>query len=87
VVFPVIEALHFDPYWFAIVFVKTVEIGLITPPLGLNTYVVSGVAKVPVEEGFAGVTPFLVADVILLVLLAAFPQVSLFLPNLLLGKA
>ncbi|MQA07164.1 MAG: TRAP transporter large permease subunit [Pseudonocardiaceae bacterium] len=86
IVFPLIESFEFDPYWFAIIFVKTVEIGLITPPLGLNVYVVSGVAKVPVEEGFAGIKPFLIADVVLLALLVSFPDLSLWLPTLLLGE-
>lgn len=83
IVFPMITSLGFDPYWFAIVFVKTAEIGLITPPLGLNIYVVSGVAKVPVEEGFAGIKPFLITELILLVVLVAFPGISLWLPDLL----
>ncbi len=81
IVFPLILALGFDPYWFAVVFVKTVEIGLITPPLGLNVYVVSSVAKVPVEEAFAGIRPFFIADVISLIVIVAFPQLALWLPN------
>jgi C4-dicarboxylate transporter DctM subunit len=85
IVFPLIEAFGFDPYWFAIIFVKTVEIGLITPPLGLNIYVVSGLAKVPVHEAFRGIGPFLVADFAMLAALVAFPELSLWLPNLLLG--
>lgn len=85
IVFPLIEAFEFDPYWFAIVFVKTVEIGLLTPPLGLNVYVVSGIAKVPVHEAFRGVLPFVLMDVALLVVLVAVPEITLWLPNLLLG--
>lgn len=87
IVFPLIETFGFDPYWFAIIFVKTVEIGLLTPPLGLNVYVVSGMAKVPVHEAFRGVWPFLLADGAMLVALVAFPDFTLWLPNLLLGKA
>ncbi len=82
IVFPLITALGFDPYWFAIVYVKTVEIGLITPPLGLNVYVVAGVARVPVEEAFAGIRPFFFADLVTLTLLVVFPQITLWLPNL-----
>ncbi len=80
-VFPLIVSLGFDPYWFAVVFVKTVEIGLITPPLGLNVYVVSSVARVPVEDAFRGIRPFVVADLFILAILVAFPQISLWLPN------
>ncbi|WP_181764980.1 TRAP transporter large permease [Streptomyces albidus (ex Kaewkla and Franco 2022)] len=87
IVFPLIETFGFDPYWFAIIFVKTVEIGLLTPPLGLNVYVVSGMAKVPVAEAFRGIWPFLAADGVMLVALVAFPELSLWLPDLLLGKA
>lgn len=81
IVFPLILALGFDPYWFAIIFVKTVEIGLITPPLGLNVYVVSSVARVPVEDAFAGVRPFFFADLVTLAVLVAFPQITLWLPG------
>jgi C4-dicarboxylate transporter DctM subunit len=85
IVFPLILAMDFDPYWFAIIFVKTVEIGLITPPLGLNVYVLSSVAKVPVEDAFRGVTPFFLVDVLTLALLVAFPSIALWLPTLALG--
>ncbi|MGH3097440.1 MAG: TRAP transporter large permease [Streptosporangiales bacterium] len=83
IVFPLITSLDFNPYWFAIVFVKTVEIGLITPPLGLNVYVVSAVAKVPIERAFRAIWPFVLADVCTLTLLVAFPQITLWLPNIL----
>jgi C4-dicarboxylate transporter DctM subunit len=85
IVFPLILAMDFNPYWFAIVFVKTVEIGLITPPLGLNVYVLSSVAKVPVEDAFRGVTPFFLVDVLTLGLLVALPSIALWLPTLALG--
>lgn len=81
IVYPLILSLGFDPYWFAIIFVKTVEIGLITPPLGLNVYVVSSVGRVPVEEAFAGVKPFFFADLMTLAVLVALPQITLWLPN------
>lgn len=85
IVFPLIIEMDFNPYWFAIIFVKTVEIGLITPPLGLNVYVLSSVAKVPVEDAFRGVTPFFLTDVFTLGLLVAFPSIALWLPTLALG--
>ncbi len=86
IIFPVIVAMGFDAYWFAVVFVKTVEIGLITPPLGLNIYVLSSVTKVPVVDAFRRITPFVVVDILLLAVLAAVPAISLWLPNLALGQ-
>ena len=85
IIFPIIMAMDFDAYWFAIIFVKTVEIGLITPPLGLNIYVLSSVTKVPVGDAFRRITPFVVTDLLLLAVLVAFPGIALWLPNLALG--
>lgn len=85
IVYPLIIEMDFNPYWFAIIFVKTVEIGLITPPLGLNVYVLSSVAKVPVEDAFRGITPFFLTDVFTLVLLVAVPGIALWLPGVALG--
>ncbi len=69
--------------WFAVLLMMMVEIGLITPPVGMNVYVVAGVIKkVPMQVVFRGMVPFLIADLAVLVLLVAFPQLSLFLPNL-----
>jgi C4-dicarboxylate transporter DctM subunit len=85
IVYPLILEMDFNPYWFAIIFVKTVEIGLITPPLGLNVYVLSSVAKVPVEDAFRGVTPFFAVDVLTLALLVAVPSIALWLPGVALG--
>ena len=87
IVYPIMMSLGFDAYWFAIIFVKTVEIGLITPPLGLNVYVLSAVTRVPVEEAFRGVLPFVITDLLLLTALVAIPDITLFLPDLLLGEA
>jgi len=80
-VFPLITSLQFNPIWFGVVFIKTVEIGLITPPLGLNVYVIHGVTKQPMEEVFKGIFPFFICDVLTLLLLLAFPQIALFLPG------
>jgi C4-dicarboxylate transporter DctM subunit len=85
IVFPLIVEMDFNPYWFAIIFVKTVEIGLITPPLGLNVYVLSSVAKVPVEDAFRGILPFFLTDVATLALLVAVPSIALWLPDVALG--
>jgi len=80
---PIINALGFDPIWFGIILVRVCEIGQITPPVGINVYVMKGIAKdVPLYTIFRGTLPFLLADVLHVLLLIAFPQISLFLPNL-----
>lgn len=80
--FPAIMALHYDPVWFGIIVTKTVEIGLLTPPLGLNAYVTAAQTKVPLGTVFRGIVPFIVVDLVILALLIAFPEITLFLPNL-----
>lgn len=80
--FPLVMALGFDPIWFGIIIVRTMEIGLITPPVGLNVYIIKGVAKdVPMQTIFRGIVPFLIADLFHVALLVAVPQLSLFLPG------
>ena len=80
--FPLIQSLGFDPIWFGIIIVIVVEAGLITPPVGLNVFVIKGVAKdVPMYTIFRGVIPFLLADILLMALLFIWPQIALFLPN------
>jgi C4-dicarboxylate transporter DctM subunit len=84
--FPITQKLGFDPIWFGILMVRVVEIGLITPPIGLNVFVISGVARdVPLYDIFRGILPFLAADIVCVTLLVAFPQISLFLPNTMFG--
>ena len=83
ILFPVIQHLGFDPIWFGILIVRVCEIGLITPPVGLNVYVIKGVAKdVPLSTIFKGVTPFIAAMIVCTVIIVAFPQIALFLPSL-----
>jgi tripartite ATP-independent transporter DctM subunit len=82
IVFPIVKALGYDPVWFGIIIVMVVELGLITPPIGMNVFVIKGIAKeVPLETIFRGVTPFIVAQIILLAVLVAFPQIALWLPS------
>jgi C4-dicarboxylate transporter, DctM subunit len=82
IVFPIVSALGYDPVWFGIIIVIVVELGLITPPIGMNVFVIKGMAKdVPLEAIFRGVTPFIVAQSILLLALIAFPQIALWLPS------
>lgn len=73
IVFPMVLRLGYDPIWFGIVLTKTVEIGLITPPVGMNCFVASSVTRTPLSQVFRGVTPFILAELVTLALLAAFP--------------
>jgi len=80
--FPLIIALGFDGIWFGVITVRACEIGLITPPVGVNVYVIKGIAKdVPMGTIFRGIVPFLIADFCHVALLIAVPQLSLFLPG------
>ncbi len=89
-VFPTLAALHNDPnfpVWFGILSVRCMEVGLVTPPLGMNVYVLkSSLPDVPLEEIFRGIIPFLVADAVVITILILFPQITLFLPNLMWGS-
>jgi C4-dicarboxylate transporter, DctM subunit len=84
IMFPVMTKAGFDPIWLGVVSVKLAEISVLTPPVGLNVFVVKSASPVPVTLGqvFAGVTPFIVLDVASLVLYVLFPEVLLWLPNL-----
>ena len=81
--YPVILALNYDPIWFGVIIVLVTQMGVISPPVGINVYVVKGVApEIPLGTIFKGVIPFLIALVIGTILLIAIPQISLFLPGL-----
>jgi TRAP-type C4-dicarboxylate transport system permease large subunit len=84
VMFPIMVGVGYDPIWLGVIAIKLAEISLITPPVGLNVYVVRSASPVPLtlEDVFAGIMPFLLLDVITLALLIAFPAIVLFLPNL-----
>lgn len=81
---PLIHKFGIDPIWFGILVVRVTEMGLITPPVGLNLFVIQGVANVPMAKVFRGVIPFIVMDFFHLFLLLAFPKITLLLPQLLL---
>ncbi len=82
--FPLVVSMGFDPVWFGIIIVVVVEIGLISPPVGMNMFVVrSLLPQVSTATIFRGVTPFAIADVMRLGILVAFPAISLYLPSLL----
>jgi C4-dicarboxylate transporter DctM subunit len=79
---PVLNSLGFDLVWFGIIFVIMCEMALVTPPIGMNVFVISGMIKnVPMYTIFRGIWPFLFGMVICLVLVIAFPQIALYLPN------
>ncbi|MBB4302529.1 tripartite ATP-independent transporter DctM subunit [Rhodobium orientis] len=78
VVFPIVTAAGFDPIWFGVISVITVELGLITPPVGMNVFVIKTVApEVPIREIFKGVFPFVLSDMVRLGLLILFPWLAL----------
>jgi tripartite ATP-independent transporter DctM subunit len=80
---PAIRGMGFDLIWFGVILTITVEMALITPPVGMNVYVLSGVAPhVPLEEIFRGVLIFVIPLILILIILMFFPQIALFLPGL-----
>jgi C4-dicarboxylate transporter DctM subunit len=82
IIFPLINSLGFDPIWFGVIIVMTVELGLIHPPVGMNVFVIKSVVKdVSFSTIFAGVIPFVVTDILRLIILIAFPILALYLPN------
>jgi len=82
IVFPVIKALGFDPIWFGVIIVMTVELGLIHPPVGMNVFVIKSVIKdVKLSTVFYGVMPFVLTDILRLAILIAFPIIALWLPS------
>ena len=82
IVFPIVKALGYDPVWFGIIMVMVVELGLITPPIGMNVFVIKGITKdIPLETIFRGVTPFIIAQIILIAVLIVFPSIALWLPS------
>lgn len=81
VMVPAIVSLGFDPVWFGVVVVVTAEVGMITPPLGMNVFVVARYAERPLSEIFHGVAPHVFAHVVVIAILVAFPQLVLWLPG------
>jgi len=82
IIFPVIQSLGFDPIWFGVIIVMTVELGLIHPPVGMNIFVIKSVVEdVKISTIFYGVLPFIVTDLVRLVILIAFPILALWLPS------
>jgi tripartite ATP-independent transporter DctM subunit len=82
IVFPPLVAMGFDPLVLAVLIVIEAELGMLTPPVGINSFIVAGMTKVPMGTVFRGVTPFLACMIIGMALFIAIPQISLFLPTL-----
>jgi TRAP-type C4-dicarboxylate transport system permease large subunit len=82
ILFPTIMALGFDPIWFGVIMVIMMEMGQITPPVGINVFVIHGVAEnVRMATIFRGILPFMLVMVLVIIILTIFPQIALFLPN------
>jgi TRAP-type C4-dicarboxylate transport system permease large subunit len=82
IIFPVITSLGFDPIWFGVIIVMTVELGLIHPPVGMNIFVIKSVIEdVKISTIFYGVMPFIATDIVRLIILIAFPAIALYLPS------
>ncbi len=84
IVFPVMVQLGFDPVWFGVIIVMAVTFGMICPPVGMNVFVISSIARdIPLTDIYRGTMPFIAADVLRLFILCAFPGLTLWLPKLL----
>jgi tripartite ATP-independent transporter DctM subunit len=82
IVFPIITGLGYDPIWFGVVMTRMMELGMISPPFGLNLFVIAKTTAVPMKKVYKGVFPFIGADIVHLALLIAIPELSLWLPSL-----
>ena len=83
IIAPLIQQLGFDMIWYGIVMVTVVEMGLITPPVGINVFIVKGLAPdVPMYSIFKGIIPFIIANIVFLALIITFPEIVTFLPTL-----
>jgi C4-dicarboxylate transporter DctM subunit len=78
---PLLQTLHIDLIWFGILFTVNMAIGQVTPPVGINLYIVAGIAEVRFTEVARAALPMLIGETVVLVLLILFPELSLWLPN------
>lgn len=86
ILFPIITSLGFDPIWYCVLMVREIETGFVSPPYGINLFAVAGSTQTPIATVYKGVIPFFIADIANLLLLAAVPQISTFLPYLMIAK-
>ena len=82
IIFPTLITLDIDPIHFGAILMTTVMLAVITPPIGMNLYVMSGIAKEPIRNVIKGVMPFIPVTIVLLVVIILWPDLSLFLPKL-----
>jgi tripartite ATP-independent transporter DctM subunit len=88
ILLPIIEIAGFDPYWFAVIFTINMEIGLITPPVGLNLYVINGIAPdISLPTILKGALPFMVCMIVAIIILCIFPEIATWLPTAMMGEA
>ncbi|MGY9000348.1 MAG: TRAP transporter large permease [Rhodospirillales bacterium] len=88
VLLPIVTGLGFDPYWFAVIFTVNMEIGLITPPVGLNLYVINSIVPdVSLSTILKGAMPFMLCMVLGIIIMSVFPEIVTFLPNYIMGPA
>jgi TRAP-type C4-dicarboxylate transport system permease large subunit len=85
IVLPLVKSLGFDPIWFGVIKIVTAEVGMITPPVGLNCFIVARYAARPVGEVFQGTFPHFIAHLIAIAILVAFPEIILWLPSKMIG--
>ena len=84
IIFPAMVALGFDPIWFGVLMVINMEMGQITPPVGINVFAIASVAPdIPMGQVFSGIVPFLLMMVLAMIIIMFIPQIATFLPNLL----
>ncbi|MCI8537227.1 MAG: TRAP transporter large permease subunit [Oscillospiraceae bacterium] len=81
IVYPIVTGLGFDGVWFGVVIVSLIELGAISPPLGLNVFTLSGITNIPATKIFKAAVPYMICIVILVILLLIFPQMATFIPN------
>ena len=81
IVLPLVKALGFDPIWFGVIVIVTAEVGMVTPPVGLNVFVVSRYTGRPLGEIFQGVMPHVIAHILVIALFVVFPEIILWLPS------
>ena len=79
---PVIIALGFDPIWYGVIMILVMEMGMITPPIGMNVFILAGVTGTPIGTIFRGVWPFVAAELACIIILTCFPQIALFIPGM-----
>jgi C4-dicarboxylate transporter DctM subunit len=82
IIFPTVMALGFNPIWYGVIMVRMIEIGMITPPMGMNIFVLSKTIEFPIKKLYSGIVPFVISDLVHVSMLIAFPAISLYLVNL-----